>query len=690
MNTITIRSLVVLTFVLLAPIAPGQTNAVPASTSPASAPAATNEAPKNNRPPLAPDRVDSNLVDELRRLDEAIARIVMRLDYNDLESLDAVRQQLRHYLNAHPMDKKVKAVLRRLNIFPTNVEVDFAFIAFPIKEVESMARKIGAASPSQDQLKQAWAGGRGHLLATSKAVVATGEQAWVEGVQQIIYPTEYQPSQPSAATGQTATNATRGSVLLPSHVADRLQWLPMPGEFRTRGVGTSVRVTPHDAADSSMIYLTFIPELVGIEWTTLKQSAREASQTMDTALQQPAFRSYRVLTGVPTLEGETLITSGGPSKTGREQIYVFVNASTDLVLPEPPDTKAPGKNKSAANTRRSSASRTSGLRKAGANPPASEAKKNDSPVPPEANPATPAMIQKIYRGYGSVLFGTGEHGKTSRNYDAEIKQWFVAADIPFPPGASATYNEQNGKLFVTNTPENLKAFENCFGFMGPNRDRCSYLEVECAFVAFPLKEVENMARKSGNISPTQEQIKRAWANGRGRLLAMTSTNTHFGQETKVETGKEIIYPAAYQISPAKNTSTPTTASGRHPAKHSPGVVLIPKDLQTRTAGTTMTVKAISETPEWTEAELQLELTDVKWMTIGACVRDGQRTAQLTLDQPVFHIQWVSTKMKLADGGTVVTGGMLNLSGTEVTYALISTKIPTIVETLQPRIEVRKP
>ncbi|MFZ2644075.1 MAG: hypothetical protein WA117_23995 [Verrucomicrobiia bacterium] len=688
MNTILVRSLVVLTFVLLARIASGQTNAVPASTSPASAPAATNEAPKSILSLLAPAKVDSSVVDELRRLDESLARIAMRLDYNNLESLDAVRQQLRHYLNAHPMDKKVKAVLRRLNIFPTNVEVDFAFIAFPIKEVESMARKIGAASPSQDQLKQAWAGGRGRLLATSKAVMATSEQAWVEGAQQIFYPTEYQPSQPSAATGQTATNVTKGAVLLPSHVADRLQWLPMPGEFQMRAVGTSFKVTPQDSADSSLIFLTFIPELVGLEWTTLKQSAREASQTTDTILQQPAFYTHRVMTGVPMQEGQTLVTCCGPSKTGREQIYVFVNASTDLVLPEPPDTKPPGKNKRAANARRSPAPLAPGLRKASAARRTSEAKKDDSPVPPGADPATPAMIHKSYRRFSPYYLLANQPEKTFRTTDAEIKQSFVEAGIPFPPGASVTYNEHEEKLFVTNTPKNLDIIEDRMNLCNDRTFSC--LEVECAFVAFPLKEVENMARKSGNISPTQEQIKRAWANGRGRLLATTSVNTHFGQETKVETGKEIIYPWAYQLSTAKNTSTPTTGSGRHPAKHSPGVALIPKDLHTRNAGTTLTVKASSEMPEWAEAKLWLELTDVKWMTIGACVRDGQRTAQLTLDQPVFHIQWVSTKIKLADGGTVVTGGMLNRSGTEVTYVLITTKIITIDGSPQPRTEDRKP
>ncbi|MFA5190457.1 MAG: hypothetical protein WC740_07025 [Verrucomicrobiia bacterium] len=680
MNTILVRSLVVLTFVLLAPIASGQTNAVPASTSPASAPAATNEAPKNNPSPLAPARVDSHVVDELRRLDESLARIVMQLDYNQQDSRDQVRQQIYQHLGTHPADQKVKAILGCLSILPTNVEINFAFIAFSVNEVESMARKIGAASPSEDQLKQAWAGGRGRLLATSKVVTASGQQAKVQGVQEIIYPYEYRPSQPSVATSPTATNATRGAVLLPSHVADRLQWLPMPGELQTRNVGTTVNVTPHKSEDSPLISLTFIPELVGLEWTTLKQSARASGQAADTTLQQPAFYTHRVMTSVAMLDGQTLVTYCGPSKTGREQIYVFVNASTDLVVPEPPDTKASSRKKPAAKTSRSSASKTSGLRKAGANPPASEAKKDASPVPPGTNPATPAMIQKSYRGYGSLLSGTDKHGKPFRASDAEIKQWFVAMGVPFPPGASATYNERNGKLFVTNTPENLKALEFCLDV----RDRIfSCLEMECAFVAFPLKEVENMARKSGNISPTQEQIKRAWANGRGRLLAMTKTNAYFGQETKVETGKEIIYPWAYQLSPAKNTSTPATVSGGHPAKHSPGVALIPKDLQTQNAGTTLTVKNSFHTAEWTEAEFWLELTDVKWMTIGACVRDGQRTAQLTLDQPVFHIQRVMAKMKLPDGGTVVTGGTLNRSGTEVTYVLISTKVKTISDHPQP-------
>lgn len=73
----------------------------------------------------------------------------------------------------------------------------------------------------------------------------------------------------------------------------------------------------------------------------------------------------------------------------------------------------------------------------GANPP------GGAPAPPGAGPAPTPPV-----GGG----GGGPSGE-------EVKKFFTDAGVPFPTGASVTYQDRINTLFVTNTPENLETFE---------------------------------------------------------------------------------------------------------------------------------------------------------------------------------------------------------------------------------------
>ncbi|MBI5394003.1 MAG: hypothetical protein HZA91_01765 [Verrucomicrobia bacterium] len=66
-----------------------------------------------------------------------------------------------------------------------------------------------------------------------------------------------------------------------------------------------------------------------------------------------------------------------------------------------------------------------------------------APAPPGAGPAPAPPV------------GSGGGGPSGE----EVKKFFMDAGVPFPQGASVTYQDRINTLFVTNTPENLETFE---------------------------------------------------------------------------------------------------------------------------------------------------------------------------------------------------------------------------------------
>ncbi|MBI5394197.1 MAG: STN domain-containing protein, partial [Verrucomicrobia bacterium] len=69
-----------------------------------------------------------------------------------------------------------------------------------------------------------------------------------------------------------------------------------------------------------------------------------------------------------------------------------------------------------------------------------------------------SMQTRSYR-IQSGVFATmiGDHSRKASS--EEVKKFFIDAGVPFPAGASVSYQESIGMLFVTNTPEGLETFE---------------------------------------------------------------------------------------------------------------------------------------------------------------------------------------------------------------------------------------
>jgi general secretion pathway protein D len=94
--------------------------------------------------------------------------------------------------------------------------------------------------------------------------------------------------------------------------------------------------------------------------------------------------------------------------------------------------------------------------------------------------ATPTPTTAPIGGGGGDFRGMGGGGAAEPIASAgDIKQFFVDAGVPFPAGASLSFNERTSKLTIRNTAENMEIFERVLADLNviPNQ-----VEIEAKFV----------------------------------------------------------------------------------------------------------------------------------------------------------------------------------------------------------------
>ena len=202
--------------------------------------------------------------------------------------------------------KKLAACLRATNVIPNQVEIDTSFVAFPLQEIEAVARRSPRATPVAEDIRELWRVGKGRLVASTMTLTRSGVNAMLKGVEEIIYPTEYE----YAGGG---TNAAHSG------------WF-IPGSFETREAGVIANITPVVGPDGRTIDLTMCPELCenGV-WRDVAAGGNNPTGRVSRGeMPQPVFHSRNVTTSVMLTDGETVIMGGLPDRTGREITYIFL------------------------------------------------------------------------------------------------------------------------------------------------------------------------------------------------------------------------------------------------------------------------------------------------------------------------------------------------------------------------------
>lgn len=145
--------------------------------------------------------------------------------------------------------------------------------------------------------------GHSDLLSAPRITTRSGANAQIQVVKEIIYPTEFEVTQP--------TVQSQGDLVTPPVVT--------PGAFQTREVGVILNVTPTVGPDGWTIDLTLVPEVAElVDWIqygseiTVETGTADAPQqrTFKFNIPQPIFTSRNVTTSLVIWDGQTVVMGG--------------------------------------------------------------------------------------------------------------------------------------------------------------------------------------------------------------------------------------------------------------------------------------------------------------------------------------------------------------------------------------------
>ncbi|MFH0952971.1 MAG: hypothetical protein V1873_01435 [Verrucomicrobiota bacterium] len=152
--------------------------------------------------------------------------------------------------------------------------------------------------------------GNADLLSAPRVTTRTGVNAQIQVVREIIYPTEFEVTQP--------TVQSQGDLVTPPTVT--------PGSFETREIGVILNVTPTVGPDGYTIDLTLVPEVAElVDWIqygseiTLSQPIQNPltglligsrERTFRYNIPQPIFSSRNATTSIVIWDGQTVVMGG--------------------------------------------------------------------------------------------------------------------------------------------------------------------------------------------------------------------------------------------------------------------------------------------------------------------------------------------------------------------------------------------
>jgi general secretion pathway protein D len=151
--------------------------------------------------------------------------------------------------------------------------------------------------------------GGADLLSAPRVTTRSGVNAQIQVVREIIYPTEFEVTQP--------TVQSEGALVTPPTVT--------PGSFETREIGVILNVTPTVGPDGYTIDLVMVPEVAElVDWiqygseitletpivNVLGVQVGSRANTFQFNIPQPVFSSRKVTTSIVIWDGQTVVMGG--------------------------------------------------------------------------------------------------------------------------------------------------------------------------------------------------------------------------------------------------------------------------------------------------------------------------------------------------------------------------------------------
>lgn len=145
------------------------------------------------------------------------------------------------------------------------------------------------------------------LLSAPRVTTRSGVNAQIQVVKEIIYPTEFEVTEPTISASTTISSGGSvtggGGLVTPPTVT--------PGSFETRETGVILNVTPTVGPDGYTIDLTMVPEVAElVEWIQYGSTIAAGGQSFTYNIPQPVFASRNVTTSIVIWDGQTVVMGG--------------------------------------------------------------------------------------------------------------------------------------------------------------------------------------------------------------------------------------------------------------------------------------------------------------------------------------------------------------------------------------------
>jgi Flp pilus assembly secretin CpaC len=173
--------------------------------------------------------------------------------------------------------------------------------------------------------------GKATIMETMLCIARSGQRAKTESIEEVIYPTEYEPAQlPNTNASDEKDDAVETQQARSDSAIG-----PTPTSFETRNVGSYIEIEPTLSPEKKSINLTLTPEIV--YHVGNKVWAEWKGEHGNSPIQMPTFYVLRINTSVTLADGKPLLLGALTPKTqdGKadftRKIMVFVKADVITV-----------------------------------------------------------------------------------------------------------------------------------------------------------------------------------------------------------------------------------------------------------------------------------------------------------------------------------------------------------------------
>ena len=176
---------------------------------------------------------------------------------------------------------------------PKNVQIDVEYIEVPEPVITSIlheAKPPKSGSAWKTAIDKLLKDEKARITASLSVTTKSGQRATVESVQELTYPTEFDPAKGRAQSSPSVPAQVTGSDV------------PTPTAFEMRPVGARFEVEPTIGQDGKTIDLNIAPEITSKDGESVHQEIPNGTQTLAT-IRQPVFHTAKSTTSVTLFDG---------------------------------------------------------------------------------------------------------------------------------------------------------------------------------------------------------------------------------------------------------------------------------------------------------------------------------------------------------------------------------------------------